>query len=252
VLLLQGGRGVLPLSAGLLSAVLTPCLLQLIVVYLVTLTGHSVQHIRESGGVSPDVRRKMMIIAGIFILGFTVFYTLAGAVMGYAGKTAQIVFSDYSREASIGAGILVILMGLLMGIKGRAPVVCRLPAPALSQRFDRNGYVSSAILAFGFSLGCMTCFSGAIMATLLIYVGALGSATTGALILFVFSLGVAIPFLAAAVFLSRAASVTAWFARYTPQLSLFSTVVIVAFGLVLVTDNFHALSDAIYPYLGLN
>ena len=249
---LQSPMIIFALSAGLLSAVLTPCLLQLIVVYVVTLAGLGAEQMTREGRVDGATQRQVFTIALVFVIGFTVFYTLAGAAIGYAGKTAQLVFSAYSREVSVLSGILVILMGVLMGIKGRAPVVCRLPTSKLVAGMDQGGYFRSAALSVGFSLGCMTCFSGAIMATLLIYVGALGSASTGALILFIFSLGVAIPFLAAALFLSRAISVTTWISRYTPQLSFVSMVVIIAFGLVLVTDNFHVVSDAIYPWLGLD
>jgi len=34
-------------------------------------------------------------------------------------------------------------------------------------------------------------------------------------------------------------------------ISFISMVLIIIFGLILVTDNFHVVSDAIYPYLGL-
>lgn len=243
---------IMALAAGLLSATLTPCLLQLIVVYMATLTGLGAEQLGQSGVVPAEARRKMMLIALAFVIGFMAFYTAAGALIGYAGKTAQLVFSDYNRQAGIGAGILVILMGLWMGIRARAPLLCRIPAPAMMKRLDTSGFVRSALLAAGFSLGCMVCFSGAIVATLLIYVGAIGSATIGALILFVFSLGVAIPFLAAALFLSRTITVMDWISRYTPQLALVSTVIVVAFGVVLITDNFHTLSDLIYPWLGLS
>ena len=107
-------------------------------------------------------------------------------------------------------------------------------------------------MAVGFSLGCMVCFSGSIMAILFIYVGVLGSAWVGALILFVFSLGVAIPFLAAAFFLSRTMSVMNWVSRYTPQIGLVSMLVIIGFGVILLLDQFHAVSDIIYPWLGLS
>ena len=127
-----------------------------------------------------------------------------------------------------------------------------MPMPARVSGGDRTGYVRSFLLSVGFSLGCMVCFSGAIVATLLVYVGMLGSATVGAAILFVFSLGVAIPFLAAAFFLSRTMSAMQWISRYTPQIGFVSMIVIVAFGLVLVTDNFHTVSDIIYPWLGLD
>ena len=107
-------------------------------------------------------------------------------------------------------------------------------------------------MAAGFSLGCMTCFSGAIVATLLIYVGALGSASVGAAVLFMFSLGVAIPFLGAAFFLSRVMPMMPHLARHAPALGLLSMAIIIAFGVVLLTDNFHVLSSTIYPYLGLS
>lgn len=243
---------VMALAAGLLSATLTPCLLQLIVVYLATLTGVSAEQLGRGGAVPAVVRRKMLISALAFIVGFTTFYTLAGAAIGYAGKSAQILFSAWSREMAVGSGILVMAMGLWMGIKARAPLVCRMPMARQMAASDKGSFLRSALMAAGFSLGCMVCFSGAIIATLFIYVGALGSAATGALILFLFSMGVAVPFLLAALFLSRTMTVMHWIGRYTPQIGFVSMIVIMAFGLVLVTDNFHTLSDIIYPWLGLD
>jgi cytochrome c-type biogenesis protein len=243
---------IMALAAGLLSATLTPCLLQLIVVYMATLTGVSAEQLGRGGAVPAEVRRKMLMSALAFIIGFTAFYTAAGAAIGYAGKSAQILFSAWSREMAVGSGLLVIAMGLWMGIKARAPLVCRMPMARQMAASDKGSFLRSALMAAGFSMGCMVCFSGAIIATLFVYVGALGSASTGALILFLFSMGVAIPFALAALFLSRTMTVMGWISRYTPQIGLVSMVVIIGFGLVLITDNFHTLSDIIYPWLGLD
>lgn len=243
---------VLALAAGLLSATLTPCLLQLIIVYMATMTGLGAEQLAQGAAVPASTRRQMLGVALAFVIGFTAFYTAAGAIIGYAGKSAQLVFSAYSREVALGAGILVILMGLWIGIRARAPLVCRLPTPSAVTSGDRGGFLRSATLGVGFSLGCMVCFSGAILGTLFVYVGALGSAWVGATILFVFSLGVAVPFLAAAFFLSRTLSVMGWAARYAPQMGLVSMVVIVGFGAILVADRFHWVSNLIYPWLGLN
>lgn len=242
---------IMSLAAGLLSVTLTPCLLQLIVVYMANLAGLSAEQLRGAQVVPAKMRRQMLISAVAFVIGFTLFYTAAGAVIGYAGKSAQLVFSEYSRQVAFGSGVLVILMGLWTGIKARAPLVCRMPAPRFVSGSDKGGVIRSALLAAGFSLGCMVCFSGAIMATLFVYVGSLGSASTGAFILFVFSLGVAVPFLAAAVFLTRTIGVMQWISQYTPQIGLVSMVVIIGFGLILVFDQFHTVSDLIYPWLGL-
>lgn len=243
---------VLALAAGLLSAVLTPCLLQLIVIYLATLTGLSAEQLTRPAAVPADASRKMLYIALAFVGGFSTLFTVAGAVIGYAGKEVQMFLAESSRDIGIGAGLLLIAMGLWMGVKTRVPLVCKLPFATSVAKLDAKGVVGPALMAAAFSLGCMTCFSGAIIATLLIYVGALGSASVGALVLFMFSLGVAIPFLAAALYLSRIMPVMNYFSQRAPLLGLVSMVIIIAFGLVLITDNFHALSNMIYPYLGLS
>jgi cytochrome c-type biogenesis protein len=103
----------------------------------------------------------------------------------------------------------------------------------------------------GYALGCTACFGGAIVATLIIYVGAIGSAAIGAGIMLTFSIGVAIPFLLSAWYLSRMDSILALLASKARTISYISMVVIIMFGLILITDNFHVVSDFIYPFLGL-
>ena len=243
---------VLALAAGLLSAVLTPCLLQLVVIYLVTLTGLGAEQLARDGAVPAGASRRMLGVSLAFVCGFTALFTLAGAVIGYAGKEVQIVLAEQSRNIGIAAGLLMIAMGVWVGARARVPLVCRLPIIRSAGQIDRRGIFGPAVMAAGFSLGCMTCFSGAIIATLFIYVGALGSAWVGAGVLLMFSLGVAIPFLAAAYYLTRVMQVMQFLARHTTGLGILSMLVIIAFGFVLITDNFHALSDAIYPLLGLS
>lgn len=240
------------MSAGLLSAVLTPCLLQLIVIYLMTVTGLSVGEIGRPGAVPAAASRRLLLVALSFVAAFMALYTAAGALIGFVGKEAQLLFAEWSRTVSIVAGALVIGLGIWVGIRARAPVVCRIPMARAIQSFDRRGVVGSALVAAGFSLGCSACFGGAIIATLLIYVGALGSAPVGAFVMFMFSVGVAVPFLLAALFLSRVMPVMDRLTRYAPYMGLASMLVIVAFGGVLITDNFHALSNLIYPWLGLS
>lgn len=243
---------VLALSAGLLSAVLTPCLLQLIVVYFATLAGLGAEELNRTGVAAAATSRQVFLIALAFVAGFMILYTGAGAVIGYAGKSAQLMFAESSRSVGIVSGILMIGLGIWVGARARAPVVCKIAMPGVAQRFDKGGLVRSALLAAGFSLGCMACFSGAIIATLLVYVGALGSATIGASVMFVFSLGVAVPFLAAALLLSRMTPMLGHISRYAPYMGFAGMVVIIAFGVVLLTDNFHTLSNIIYPWLGLS
>ncbi len=245
----------LALGAGLLSSVLTPCLLQMVVMFASVIAGFStIPDVKgaETGSMMPVIRRKVMAIALAFVIGFTLLYTLAGAVIGAVGHMAQLLFAEYSRSVAIVSGIVVILLGIWVGLRGSRPVTCKLPDPSLVKSVTRRDAIATLIGSMGYALGCTACFGGAIVATLIVYVGAIGSATIGAGIMAVFSIGVAIPFLLAAWYLSRTESILIFLAEKARAISLLTMVLIIAFGLILVTDNFHTISDLIYPYLGLD
>ena len=244
----------LALGAGLLSSVLTPCLLQLVVMFGGVIAGFSTvpgAPVGNSPAVAGLVRRKIMQIAVAFVLGFVVLYALAGALIGAVGHQAQLLFAEYSRAIAVASGVIVILLGLWVGLRGARPQVCAMPSGRLREKLSGGDTIGTLIASMGYALGCTACFGGAIVATLIVYVGAIGSAAIGAGIMLTFAVGVAIPFLLAAWFTSRMDSAVDFLARNAQPLSYASMVVIVAFGLILVTDNFHTVSDLIYPYLGL-
>jgi cytochrome c-type biogenesis protein len=246
---------VLALGAGLLSSVLTPCLLQLVVVFGSIISSFSTvpgEAGLQANQITPHVRRKIMQIALAFVAGFSLLYTLAGALIGHVGHTAQLLFAEHSRNVAIASGIIVIMMGVWIGIRGGRNLACRIPDRSAMKATNRRDVAGSLLVSMGYALGCTACFGGAIVATLIIYVGAIGSATIGAGIMLTFSIGVAIPFLLAAWYMSRMDSVLVFLASKARAISLVSMVVVILFGLILITDNFHVVSDAIYPYLGLN
>jgi cytochrome c-type biogenesis protein len=244
---------VLGISAGLLSFVLTPCLLQLIVVFVASVAGFTADHsVGEDQNLSSSSRRIIIRTAFAFVIGFSTLFTVTGAAIGHAGKQAQMFFSIWSPTLTIIAGIVVIAMGLWVGIRSKAPIICKLVPSALQSRISESKSIyGAALTAAGFSLGCLTCFGGAIIATLLVYVGAIGSALVGAAMMLAFSLGVVIPFMLAAVFLSRAMPLLVRIQQSAPQIGFVSMLIMVAFGIILLTDNFHTVSDFIYPFLGL-
>ena len=242
---------VFSLSAGLLSSVLTPCLIQLVLIFFATLGGVTAQQVTSANGITPEVRRKVLRVAGAFVAGYISLFVLSGAVIGYAGKEAQLFFASYTRPVGVIAGIVVILFGLWLGVRANAPLVCRLPGADTIQKIESRGTVGTVLVSIAFSLGCMSCFGGAIIGTLLIYVGALGSAAVGASVMGIFAAGVAVPFLLAAFFFSRMRGLFESIGRHTRAVGALTTTVIVAFGVLLITDNFHTVSDLIYPYLGL-
>jgi cytochrome c-type biogenesis protein len=246
---------VLALGAGLLSSVLTPCLLQLVVMFGGIIAGFSTVPGQQGVNITqitPIIRRKITQIAFAFVLGFTLLYVLAGALIGAIGHQAQLFFAEYSRSVAVASGIIVIGLGLWVGLRGTREMACRIPDRGAMQSLSFKDIAGTAVASMGYALGCTACFGGAIVATLIVYVGAIGSAMIGASIMLTFSIGVAIPFLLAAYYLSKMDSILNALARYSRPLSFASMAVIIAFGLILITDNFHTVSDMIYPYLGLS
>jgi len=245
----------LALGAGLLSSVLTPCLLQLVVVFGGVIAGFSTVPGDTQGNaqtLTPFIRRKILQIAVAFVFGFTLLYALAGAMIGAVGHQAQLVFAEYSRMIAIGSGLLVIALGLWVGLRGTREFACRIPNQGVMDSLSKRDIIGTTIASMGYALGCTACFGGAIVATLIVYVGAIGSAAIGAGIMLTFAVGVAIPFLLAAYYISKIDSILLFLARNSKPLSYASMAIIVTFGMILVTDNFHTVSDMIYPYLGLS
>ena len=97
-------------------------------------------------------------------------------------------------------------------------------------------------------LGWLLAFGGLIW---LLIPGIEAPATVGASLMGIFAAGVAIPFLLAAFFFSRMQGLFEAIGRHTRVVGAISTSIIVAFGVLLITDNFHTVSDFVYPYLGL-
>jgi cytochrome c-type biogenesis protein len=257
---LRSGAGITPiavlaLGAGLLSSVLTPCLLQLVVIFGSVIAGFATVPGGPAAG-SPElvalIRRKVTQIAVVFVLGFILLYALAGALIGSVGHQAQLVFAEYSRMVAVVSGVLVIALGLWVGLRGTRNMVCKLPDRQSMRAANWRDLAGTLFVSMGYALGCTACFGGAIVGTLLVYVGAIGSAAIGAGIMLTFAIGVAIPFLLSAYYISRMDSILNYIARHARSLSYASMVLIVIFGLILVTDNFHVVSDMLYPYLGLN
>lgn len=241
----------LALLAGLL-AVLSPCLLQLTIYYTFALAGISM---KQSSADIVGARSQVIRTALHFIAGFTVVFTASGALAGLAGEKLQSsgIMDHWHRPLAIAAGVGMILLGIMVGANSGAPGLCRLPR-FVSLRTSGRWLDTLKVMFMGsaFAIGCSTCFGGALFISLMIYVGTVGSPALGAVALFLFSAGIALPYLLAAVFLSRALPLLGSLHKVASAVGLVSTVVLVFFGVILITGHFHVPSSFLYRlYLGL-
>lgn len=235
---------VFALLGGMLAA-MWPCLFQLTVYFIPALAGVAMQ---ESGISGTNRRRQVLAAAFYFILGFTLVYTATGALIGYAasrlGNTSE--FEAWQRYIGIAAGVVVIALALRVAAKVRAPLVCRMPVLSRLAHHAPATRVEMMVAGLAFATGCMTCFGSALVVGMVVYVGLAQSAIYGALVLFLFSLGMGVPLVIAAVAMARALPLLLKLERGVPWMGLASAALMAGFGVLLISGHYMLLSEWTY------
>jgi len=192
---------ILAILAGLL-VVFSPCAVHMTAYFLPIVTGLGLQEISDR---RTDVQfRAHVALSGLaFVAGFVLLYTAFGVAAGFAGQffsnTAQL--EPYLVPFRIVTGAVVIYLAIQTLGFFRMPFVIALRLPGRPHRVEspRQGYVAAAIAGMSISIGCLVCVGGTLLASLLIYAGTSSSPLVGGLTLFLFSVGMSLPFLLVAL-----------------------------------------------------
>src|SRR5262245_36542877 len=177
------------LFAGLISF-LSPCVLPLVPPYLIYLTGASVE--RLAGAEAPTlVKRDALFAALLFVAGFSTVFVALGAGASAVGGLLRL----YSYELSIVAGIAIIVMGL--HFLGLTPIAL-LHRQARIDMPKPVGLWGAYFMGLAVAFGRTPCI-GPILATMRAVAAAEATVTKGAGLLAVYSLGLGVPFIIAAL-----------------------------------------------------
>jgi cytochrome c-type biogenesis protein len=177
--------------AGALSF-LSPCVLPLVPPYLCYMAGVSVEEFRgeDAGRTS---RLPLLTAALAFVLGFSTVFVALGA----GASTIGAFLRAWQQEIAVIAGIVIIAMGLnFLGIV-RIPLLSR--EARLATGAARPGPGASYLMGLAFAFGWTPCI-GPVLGPILTLAGGRESVGEGALLLAVYSAGLGVPFLIAALF----------------------------------------------------
>jgi cytochrome c-type biogenesis protein len=177
------------LLAGLVSF-LSPCVLPLVPPYLVFLAGTSLERLAEAEP-PPRVRRDTVIAAVLFVLGFSTVFVALGASASVVGALMRF----YANELAVIAGIAIIVMGL--HFLGVTPIAL-LYRQARIQVAKPIGLWGAYVMGLAFALGWTPCI-GPILAAILAVAATKATVAKGAGLLAVYSLGLGLPFVIAAL-----------------------------------------------------
>lgn len=247
-------EAILAVSVGLLASTMTPCLIQLVFFYFAAISGVSANDAWKGELSDAELRtykRKLVVLTGIFSLGVMAVMIASGALVGWFGSEIRDVplWSGHAVWAQRIAGVAFIGIGIWMANITRAPIVCKIPFPSLRRNPSELSTPMLFVAGFVFMFGCATCFSGAIFASMLAYIGATSAPLQGALIMFFFSLGVVVPLMVSSALLSRVYPYLTRMENASRYMGLVSSLFIIGFGVVAVLGQFHTVSDLVWKLL---
>ncbi len=206
------------LVAGLVSF-FSPCVVPLLPGYLSYATGLSGADLENAK------RGRMVLGSSLFVLGFSAVFVAMGTAVGALGDWLIV----YSREISMVLGGFTIVVGL--AFLGAVPWfqrdmrVHKVPAVGLS---------AAPLLGVLFGLGWTPCI-GPTLSAVQALAFTEGTAGRGALLSLVYSLGLGLPFIVAALAFRKMLGTVSWVRRHQVWVTRIGGIMLVLVGVLLVT-----------------
>ena len=217
-------------GAGVASF-LSPCVLPLIPSYITFITGMTLDDV-------PRARRVALVHALLFVLGFSLIFLALGVSATLIGR----LLVTYRVWITRIDGLLVLAFGLyLLG-------VFNLGAFARERRIHVTdkplGYLGTVVVGIAFGAGWTPCI-GPILGSILTFAATQGEAAKGATLLGAYSLGLAVPFVLAAVAMERFLVAFNTMKRHMVWVSRVSGALLVIVAILMITDYMTVLTGVL-------
>ena len=175
----------------------------------------------------------MLIGSFLFVLGFSFVFVSFGALIGGVGEW----LFTYERQITVVLGCLTIVLGLVF-----LGVVPWMQRDYRIHQVPAVGLAAAPLLGVLFGLGWAPCI-GPTLSAVLFLSGKEASAGRGALLTFVYCLGLGLPFIFAALAYRRMLGTVGWVRRHQQWVTAIGGVMLIAVGLLLVTGWWDVMVD---------
>lgn len=215
---------------GGILAFVSPCILPILPGYLSFVTGISLEELSSQES-SREIRRQALIQSLLFVLGFTIVFTVLGITATATSSLPPWLLDVLGRVA----GVVIVVFGLhIMG-------VIRIPFLNYEKRIEvgkKRGLVGTVILGMAFAFGWTPCVGPILSAIYLKAAFTEPTAAQGVFYLFIFSLGIGVPFIVSALFLSYLIPLFERIKRRMRIVMIISGGLLVAMGALMISGIF--------------
>lgn len=140
--------------------------------------------------------KKVVVLAGVYVLGLALTYSILGAVAASAGG----VFGSAMQSPPVLVGIAAILVALALSMFGLYEL--QAPACVQSRASGKSGVAGALVMGLIFGIVAAPCV-GPVVLGLMAYVASLGSPIMGFVLFFMLALGIGTPLFALAAFSAK-------------------------------------------------
>lgn len=196
---------------------ISPCLLPMLPIYISYFAGEATDR----------PRHRALSNAITFVAGFTLVFILLGAFAGTLGS----LLTSHKTIVNIVTGLVVIVFGLnFIGVFN----IGLLNKTKRSQmEVKKHSLASSFLFGIVFSIGWTPCV-GAFLGSALMMASQQGSAAKGILMLFVYSMGLGIPFIISAVIIERLMTAFGWIKEHYGIITKISGILLIIVGFMMM------------------
>ncbi|MEI7691334.1 MAG: cytochrome c biogenesis protein CcdA [Actinomycetes bacterium] len=211
---------------------ISPCVLPLVPGYLSAISGSSIAEIRAG----EKRLSRILLPALIFCLSFTVMFVALGMTATGIGSTLR----DHQQTLNTIAGVMIILLGIFFMA---TPFVTRLNKDWHPEvLITRAGAGGPVVAGLAFAVAWTPCV-GPTLAAILAAASTADSVGQGGLLLFFYSLGLAIPFLLMAMAFDKATVAFSWLRDHYLAITFISGTILILMGILILTDELTRLNS---------
>ena len=227
---------IIALGAGLISF-LSPCVLPLIPGYISYISGSSVNELIEKKNIN-------LIPIILFTVGFSIVFIIFGAASTFLGQ----VLLQNSYELRIVAGLIIIILSL--HIIGLINISFLNYEKRIQTNISKN-FFSPILIGMAFAFGWTPCI-GPILGSILVLASTEESLAGGILLLFFYSIGLAIPFILSGYLMQKFLIFSKNFKKNINKVSKIGGIILLITGILIITNQLQALGYYlldIFPFL---